>query len=61
MKLKIKGDEAVIEGEGNFASMLMQGCKGKVKINTPLGKREVKLVKEFGSAAKKAKPKKVKV
>lgn len=53
MKFKIQGNEAIIEGEDGFASSLVRGCKGKIKINTPFGRREVKLVREFKSEAKK--------
>lgn len=55
MKLKIQGNEAIIEGEEGFAASLMKGCKGNVKINTPFGKREVKLVEKFKAMPKKAK------
>ncbi len=47
-KLNIKGNEVKVEeGDDSFIGKLMAGCKGKIKINTPFGKREVKLVKRF--------------
>ncbi len=47
-KLNIKGKEVKVEeGGDSFIGKLMAGCKGKIKINTPLGNREVKLVKRF--------------
>ncbi len=47
-KLKIKGNEVKIEeGDDSFVSKLMAGCKGNIVIDTPFGKREVKLVKKF--------------
>ena len=58
MKLKIKGNEAIVESgaDGNFLSQLFAGAKGKVRINTPFCKREIKVVKEF-KPEKKAKAK----
>ncbi len=56
VKLNIKDNEVKVEEGGNsFVGKLMVGCKGKIKINTPLGKREVKLVKKFKAAPKKKK------
>ena len=53
LKLNIQGDEAIAEGDDdNFLSRFIYGTKGKVRINTPMGNREVKLVNKF-----KAKPK----
>ena len=47
-KLNIKDNEVKIEeGEDSLVGKLMAGCKGKIKINTPFGKREVKVVKKF--------------
>lgn len=47
-KLKIKKKEVIIEeGEDSFVGKLMAGCTGKIKIKTPFGKREVRLVKKF--------------
>ena len=47
-KLNIKDNEVKIEeGEDSFLGKLMAGRKGKIRINTPFGKREVKLVKKF--------------
>jgi hypothetical protein len=63
MNLKIKGNEAIVESgtEGNFLSQMVAGTKGKVKLNTPFGKRDLKLVKEFKPEKKvKAKKKAVK-
>lgn len=45
MKLKIEKDIATIEDDGSLVSKLIAGCKGKIKINTPFGKREIKNVK----------------
>ncbi len=59
VKLKFKKNEVKIEeGEDSFVGKLMAGCKGKIKINTPFGKREVKVVKKFKSEPKKKKEKK---
>ncbi len=56
VKLKFKKNEVKIEEGGNsFVGKLMAGCKGKIKINTPFGKREVKLVKKFKPGPKKDK------
>ncbi len=56
VKLKFKKNEVKIEEGGNsFVGKLMAGCKGKIKINTPLGNREVKLVKRFKPGPKKDK------
>lgn len=53
-KLNIKDNEVKIEeGEDSLIGKLMAGCKGKIKINTPFGKREVKLVKKFKAEPKK--------
>jgi len=53
-KLNIKDNEVKIEeGGDSFLSKLMAGCKGKIKINTPFGKREVKVVKKFKPVPKK--------
>ena len=52
-KLNIKDNEVKIEeGEDSIIGKLMAGCKGKIKINTPFGKREVKVVKKFKSGPK---------
>lgn len=59
MKLKIRGNEAVIDGEEGFASKIIEGRKGKLKIKTPFGEREIELVDEFKTKAK-AKKKKAK-
>ncbi len=57
-KLNIKGNEVKVEeGDDSFIGKLMTGCKGKIKINTPLGNREVKLVKRFKPVPKKKKVK----
>ncbi len=56
IKLNIKDDEVKVEeGDDSFVGKLMEGCKGKIKINTPFGKREVKLVKRFKPVPKKKK------
>jgi len=53
-KLNIKDNEVKIEeGGDSFLSKLMAGTKGKIRINTPFGKREVKLVKKFKPVPKK--------
>ena len=45
--LNIKGNNAVIEGDSDsFVAQLIKGCKGKVKVNTPFGNRELKIVKK---------------
>ena len=55
-KLKIKKNEVIIEeGGDSLAGKLLAGCKGKIKIDTPFGKRVVKLVKKFKPAKKKKK------
>ena len=54
IKLNIKDKEVKVEeGGDSFVGKLMAGCKGKIKINTPLGNREVKLVKRFKPVSKK--------
>ncbi len=56
VKLNIKGNEVKVEeGGDSFIGKLMVGCKGKIRINTPFGKREVKLVKKFKPGPKKDK------
>ncbi len=56
IKLNIKGKEVKVEeGGDSFIGKLMIGCKGKIKINTPFGKREVKLVKKFKPVPRKKK------
>ena len=61
VKLNIKGKEVKIEeGGDSIVGKLMAGCKGKIKINTPFGKREVKLVKKFKPVPKKKKKEKEK-
>lgn len=53
MKLNINGNEAIIEGDNDgFAAKLIDGCQGKIKINTPLGKRDLRIVKKFKSKSK---------
>ena len=48
IKLKLKKNEVKIEeGEDSFVGKMMAGCKGNININTPFGKRKVKLVKKF--------------
>lgn len=55
-KLNIKDNEVKIEeGDDSIIGKLMAGCKGKIKINTPFGKREVKVVKKFKPKKKKKK------
>jgi len=59
MKLHIKGNEAIIEeddGEG-FASKLITAAKGRVKIKTPFGRRNLKFVNEFKTETVKPKAK----
>ena len=63
MKIIIRGNEAVInDNDDCVASKLIRGCKGKVKVNTPFGKRELEFVDKFKSKAnaKKSKAKKAK-
>ncbi len=56
IKLNIKGNEVKVEeGGDSFIGKLMAGCRGKIKIDTPFGKREVKLVKRFKPGSKKDK------
>jgi len=45
MRLKVNNDELTIEDDGSFVSKLIAGCKGKIKIKTPFGVREIKKVK----------------
>ena len=46
LKLKVDKDEVTIEeGEDSLLGKLLAGAKGKVKINTPFGKREIHKVK----------------
>ncbi len=60
-KLNIKGNEVKVEeGGDSFVGKLMAGCKGKIRINTPFGKREVKVVKKFKPVPKKKKKEKEK-
>ena len=48
VKLKIKKNEVIIEeGGDSLTGKLLAGCKGNININTPFGKRKVKLVKKF--------------
>ena len=48
LNLRLQDDEAIAEGaDDNFLAKFMAGTKGKVRINTPFGKRELKLVKKF--------------
>ena len=54
LKLKVKKNEAILEGGDSFLEKLIAGTKGKVRIKTPFGQREVKIVKKF----KVEKPKK---
>ena len=59
LNLKIQENEAIAEGaDDNFLAKFMEGTKGKVKVNTPFGKRELKLVKKFKPKPKKAVKKK---
>lgn len=58
VRLNVKKNEAVIEGGDSFLGKLIAGTNGKVKINTPFGKREVRIVKDF--TPDKPKPKKKK-
>ena len=56
VKLKFKKNEVIItEGADSTMGKLMAGCKGKININTPFGKREVKLVKKFKPVPRKKK------
>lgn len=47
IKLKLNKNKVTIEeGEDSFVGKLFTGCKGKIRINTPFGKRVVKLEKK---------------
>lgn len=59
MKIRVQGNEAIIDGDEGFASSLIKGCKGKLKVKSPFGKREVNLVDKFKNKPE-AKKKKVK-
>ena len=47
VNLNIKGGEVVLSGEESAVSKLIAGTKGKITLNTPFGKRELKMVKEL--------------
>lgn len=46
VKLNISKSIGTVEAdESSFLSKLIAGCKGKVTINTPFGKREIQKIK----------------
>ena len=45
MRIKVNKDTAEIEDDGSLISKLLAGTRGKIKIKTPLGEREIKTVK----------------
>jgi len=48
VRLKVEKDEVTIEeGENSFLGKLLEGAKGKVKIKTPFGVREIHKVKNI--------------
>lgn len=58
LHLNVYGDEVIVAGANdNFLAKFMEGTKGNVNINTPFGKRDLKLVKKFKSKAKTSKQK----
>ncbi len=58
VKLKFKKNKVIItEGADTTIGKLMAGCKGKININTPFGKRKVKVVKKFKPVPRKKKKK----
>ena len=46
MKLKVKKDKLTIEDDNSSLSKLFAGCKGKIRIRTPFGVREINKVKK---------------
>lgn len=44
-KITIEKNTATVEGGGSVAKLLM-GCKGKIKVKTPYGEREIKVVEK---------------
>jgi len=47
LKLKLNKDELDIEeGEDSFLGKMLAGAKGKVKIKTPFGEREIHKIKD---------------
>jgi len=47
LKLKVDKDEVTIEeGEDSFLGKLIAGTRGKIKVKTPFGEREIKKVKK---------------
>ena len=44
MKIKVLKTTVRVEDDGSFLSKLMLGCKGNIRIKTPLGDREIKKV-----------------
>ena len=44
--VKITGDEAIIEGEGSFAEKVIAAAKGKIRIKTQFGEREINKIKD---------------
>lgn len=47
LKLKVVKDELTIEeGDDSLLGKLLAGTKGKIKIKTPFGEREIKKVKD---------------
>jgi len=49
LKLKVDKDELIIEeGEDSFLGKLIEGARGRIKIRTPFGEREIRKVKDKG-------------
>ena len=44
--MKVEKDELTIDDDDSFLSKLIAGCKGKIKIKTPFGVREIKKIKK---------------
>ena len=48
IKLKVDGDKVTIKkGSDSLLSKLISASKGKVKIKTPFGEREIRVVKNY--------------
>lgn len=44
--VRVIGNEATITGDGDFIEKLIKGAKGKIKVKTPFGEREITRVKD---------------
>lgn len=44
IKLRVEKNKAILEGDGNsILEKIISGTKGKIKIKTPFGDRDVKI------------------